>query len=109
MVADGDRVDHHAAGGTRRRPLPGGAPGDHRGPLHQGIQAVVVPGDAALRDPPQRAARLRKDLDRAFERLAVEALAVDAEDAGAGKQEALHRALHEEVPARHYVDVAAYR
>jgi hypothetical protein len=86
--------------------LLGGAPGHERRALHEIVELVIVPGDHAFGKDNERASGLGGELHRGLERLAVCALAVNAEDTQPRQQEALEFILLKEVPARDNVERA---
>ena len=82
-VADENRMHHDLAGPGRGRPLLGRRPCEKRNPIHQVQQAVVVPGDEAFRENGQGKSGVGQNAGGAFERLAIQAFAVNAEAADA--------------------------
>ena len=67
-------------------------------------QPVVIARDEAFRENGQGKSCLGQNAGGAFERFAIQALAIDAESPDAWQQEGLHAVLHEEMPTGHDVE-----
>ena len=90
-------------GGEAAAALLSGVSSDEGGPFHQGVEALVGSRNHALGKDHQRPAGFGKDIDGGGNRLLIDALTINAEDARPAQQPRLHCALREQVRAGHDV------